>query len=234
MQMGLVLAAAVDYQHGTMPHDPHSQIDQNVLEMIEHSPVGAVPHTPSYQDALKRLRASHQVYVSADHKGGYVSVRSLAAAPCFYAENLAAIAAGKVAVTELEPDASIFDRYVRSLPAALHAKAEACRALVVGRRVQHRAHHGVEVAQGPAHTLFLVPGSGPNPGLPGNYLHGSLLQTTNDAAGGAWTLHLHDSLDGAVVCQVASQSEAFAKLEEVVASAPFLLSELDSLGFRLV
>lgn len=228
--MGLVLAAPVDYQNGTMPHDPHSQIDQTVLEMIEHSPVGAVPHTPSYQDALKRLRASHQVYVSADHKGGYVSVRSLAAAPCFYAENLAAVAAGKAALSELESDASIFDRYVRSLPAALHAKAEACRALVVGRRVHHRAHHGVEAAQEPAHTIFLVPGSGPNPGLPGNYLHGSLLQTPN----GAWTLHLHDSLDGAVVCPVASQAEAFSKLEEVVASAPFLLSELDSLGFRLV
>lgn len=215
-----------------MSHDPHAQIDQTVLEMIEHSPVGAVPHTPSYQDALKRLTASHQVYASADYKGGHVTVRSLAALPLFHAQNLESFLAGKIDAGALESDTSIFSRYVQSLPAALRDKAEACRALVVARRTQHRAKHGVEAAHEPVHALFLVPGGGPNPGLPGNYLYGSVLQAAGDAAA-AWTLHVHDSLDGAAKCDAPSKTEAFAKLQEVLASAPFQLSELDALGFRL-
>ncbi|HTJ78065.1 MAG TPA: hypothetical protein VL357_03640 [Rariglobus sp.] len=214
-----------------MPHDPHAQIDQTVLEMIEHSPVGAVPHTPSYQDALKRLVASHQVYVSADHKGGHVTVRSLAGLPLFHAQNLESFLSGKVNADALESDASIFSRYVQSLPEALRAKAEAARAVVVARRAHHRAKHGVEVVQEPVHSLFLVPGGGSNPGLPGNYLYGSILQASPEAGSG-WTLHVHDSLDGAAMCDLPTQSEALEKLQEVLASAPFLLSELDALGFR--
>ena len=210
-----------------MPHDPHAQLDQTVLEMIEHSPTGAVPHTPSYQDALKRLRASHQVYVSADHKGGHVTVRSLAALPLFHASNLEALGAGKIAAESLESDASIFSRYVQSLPSALREKAELSRALVVARRAHHRKHGG-EAVQEPMHTLFLVPGAGPHPGLPGNYLYGSELQ----AASGGGAVHLHDADDGAAMCEVPSLPEALDKLQEVLASAPFLLSELDSLGFR--
>ncbi|HSH94168.1 MAG TPA: hypothetical protein VK968_08485 [Roseimicrobium sp.] len=210
-----------------MSHDPHAQLDQTVLEMIEHSPVGAVPHTPSYQDALKRLRASHQVYVSADHKGGHVTVRSLAALPLFHASNLEALTAGKIAEDALESDTSIFSRYVQSLPASLREKAEASRALVVAKRAHHRKHAG-EVVQEPMHTLFLVPGAGPHPGLPGNYLYGSVLQTVS----GAWAVHLHDADDGAAMCEAPSQAEALDKLQEVLASAPFLLSELDALGFR--
>jgi hypothetical protein len=33
------------------------------------------------------------------------------------------------------------------------------------------------MAHDPIHTLFLVPGAGPNPGIPGNYLHGSAAGT---------------------------------------------------------
>jgi hypothetical protein len=214
-----------------MSHDPHAQIDHTVLEMIEHNPLGAVPHTPSYQDALKRLYGSHQVYASADHKGGHVTVRSLAALPVFHASNLESFLGGKIDAGALETDASIFSRYVQSLPEALRAKAEASRAVVVARRAHHRAKHGAEVAQDPVHTLFLVPGGGPNPGLPGNYLYGSVLQSSIEA-GAPWALHIHDSLDGAAMCDVASQADALEKLQELLASAPFLLSELDALGFR--
>jgi hypothetical protein len=216
-----------------MSSNPHAQIDQTVLELIEHSTTGIVPHTPAYQDSLVRLRAAHQVYVSADHKNGYVSVRSLANLPAFYAQNLEAFLAGKVDVTALESEAGIYSRYVKSLPAALQAAAEARRAAVVAKRIHHRVKPGADPVQDPAHTIFLVPGAGPNPGLPGNYLYGSVLQGTADAVGGAWSLHVHDRDDGAAVCEVGSQVEAFEKLQELVASAPFQIGELESLGFRM-
>lgn len=213
-----------------MSHDPHAQTDQAVLEMIEHSPVGAVPHTPTYQDALRRLKASHQVYPSADYKNGHVTVRSLAALPLFYAQNLAAFTAGKISAEELEPDASIFARYVASLPEAHRARAEECRALVVARKTQHRTRQGVAHAADPAHTLFLVPGTGAHAGLPGNYLFGSLHQAEEDADG-AWGLDVHDAEDGVSRCKLGSRAEALAKFEEMLASAPFQLTELDALGF---
>lgn len=213
-----------------MPHDPHAQTDQAVLEMIEHSPVGAVPHTPTYQDALRRLKASHQVYPSADYKNGYVTVRSLAASPLFYAQNLAAYSAGEISAEQLEPDASIFARYVASLPGAHRARAEESRAQVVARKALHRSRHGVEHAADPAHTLFLVPGTGAHAGLPGNYLYGSLHQAEADADG-AWGIDLHDAEDGVSRCRLSSRAEALAKFEEMLASAPFQLTELDALGF---
>jgi len=216
-----------------MASNPHAQIDQTVLEMIEHSPTGAVPHTPAYQDALVRLRAAHQVYASADHKNGFVSVRSLAVQPSFYAQNLEAFLAGKVDVTALESEASIYSRYVKSLPAALQAGAEERRTAVVAKRTHHRVKHGGEAVQDPAHTIFLIPGAGPNPGLSGNYLFGSVLQTTADAANGAWALHVHDREDEAAVCAADSQVAAFEKLQEVLASAPFQIGELEALGFRM-
>lgn len=201
--------------------------------MIEHSPVGAVPHTPTYQDGLNRLRASHQVYASADHKGGHVTVRSLAALPLFHAQNLDAVLAGSVDAGALEADASIFSRYVQSLPVAVREKAESFRTLVVGRQIHHRANkNGAELVVDPIHTLFLVPGAGPHPGLPGNYLYGSVFQATADAQTGAWAVHVHDADDGAALCDVSSQREALEKLQEVLASAPFQLSELEALGFR--
>jgi hypothetical protein len=230
--MGLVFGICSDYRVGTMSHDPHAQNDQNVLDMIERSPVGAVPHTPTYQDSLKRLIAMHQVYVSADHKGGYVTVRSLATGPSFYANNFEAVQAGTADAGQLEPDASIYSRYVQSLPAALRDKAEGLRTQVVGRPLHHRAKHGGEAAHDPIHSLFLVPGCGPHPGLPGNYLYGSVLQLPPESGAGGWSVHLHDGEDGAAMCDVTSQAEALSKLEEVLASAPFQLSELGALGFR--
>src|SRR5687767_9598286 len=99
-----------------MPQDPHAQFDHTVLEMIEHSPIGAVPHTPAYIDALGRLYASHQVYADADHKGGHVTARSLTTRPAFFPSNLEDFMAGKIEADALEANASIFSRYVQSLP----------------------------------------------------------------------------------------------------------------------
>ncbi len=214
-----------------MPHDPHAEFDHKVLEQIEHSPVGAVPRTPLYQEAITRLIAAHQIYAHADHPAGFVTVRSLATRPCFQANNLDALKAGVIDAEALESNAGIFSRYVASLSPASHAKAEGFRLLVAGRPAHHRKHGGV-IAHDPVHTLFLVPGAGPNPGIPGNYLHGSVLQLTADAASG-WAVHLHDSDDGAALCEVPTLREALEKLDEVIASAPFHLSELGALGFWL-
>jgi len=214
-----------------MPHDPHAAFDQQVLELIEQSPIGAVPVTPSYQDAIIRLKASHQVYPDSDHKDGYVTARLLAQRPCFYANNLNALVAGTIDPTALESNASIFDRYVAALPAGLRAKAESLRLKVAGRPAHHRKHGGV-IAHDPLHTLFIIPGAGPNPGIVGNYLYGSLVELGSDATA-PWAIHLHDSDDGAAGSDAPSLAEALAKLEEVLASAPFQLSELAALGFRL-
>jgi hypothetical protein len=221
-----------------MSQDPAAHLEQTVLDLIEQSPVGAVPHTPTYRDVLARLRASHQVYASADHKDGYVTVRSLARLPVFHAKNLELLAAGGALATgaegseALEPDAEIFSRYVQSLPEALRGRAEAARALVVARKTQHRARHGAVAARDPAHTLFLVPGTGPHPGLPGNYLYGSLYEERAEAGSG-WGLYLHDGEDGVARCTLPGRTEAWAKFEEVLASAPFQLAELETLGFHL-
>jgi hypothetical protein len=214
-----------------MPHDPHAEFDHKILEMIEHSPTGAVPRTPAYQDALDRLRASHQVYPDADHPDGFVTVRSLSARPSFHANNLEVLNAGAIDAPTLESNATIFDRYVAALPAALRAKAESHRAIVAGRPAHHRKHGGVLVVD-PVHTLFLVPGAGAHPGIPGNYLHGSLLQLGADPVAGGWSIHLHDRDDGAAMCDLPTLQEALAKLQEVFASAPFHLNELGALGFR--
>ena len=105
-----------------MPQDPHAPFDQTVLDLIEHSPIGAVPHTPAYVDALGRLYASHQAYASADHKGGHVPTRSLTKLPSFYAQNLENFMAGKIDTEALEPNAGIFERYVQSLPEAVRQR----------------------------------------------------------------------------------------------------------------
>ncbi len=218
-----------------MANDQTGAFDAAVLDKIEASPVGAVPHTPAYQDALKRLYASHQVYMSADHKDGHVTARSLRARPCFLAANLGDFAAGRVADTELEKNAAIFERYLASLEASVRSRAEAFRATVPGKPIHHRKHAGAVRAapiHDPVHTLFLVPGGGPHPGLPGNYLYGFLLETTGKSAGPAWALHVHDGLDGVELFEASTLAEVFAKLEELVASAPFHLSELAELGFH--
>jgi hypothetical protein len=216
-----------------MPHDPNAQFDQTVLDMIEHSPMGAVPSTPTYQDSLIRLYAAHQVYADADHKDGHVTARSLARLPSFHAGNLEEFAAGQSAP---ESNASIFDRYLRSLPAERQGKAEGFRLKVVGRPVHHRAKHvGAEkapVAHDFTHTVFLVPGAGPHPGLPGNYLHGSVVQVGAEGTPGSWAMHLHDRDDGAALFEAPTMQAALAKLQEVLESAPFNMNELGALGFR--
>ncbi len=221
-----------------MPHDPNAQFDQAVLELIEHSLTGSVPVTPTYQDALARLYSAHQVYADADHKDGHVTARSLARLPHFHAANLEAFAAGRLEAGALESNAGIFGRYVGSLPSAHRAKAETFRIKVAGRPVLHRAKHaGTErlpIAHDLMHTLFLVPGAGPHPGLPGNYLHGSVLQVSAEAAPGSWAVQLHDRDDGAAVFGAPTMQEALAKMQEVVDSAPFNMNELEALGFRLV
>jgi len=214
-----------------MPQDPHAQFDQAVLDMIEHSPIGAVPFTPAYRDALTRLYASHQAYADADHKDGHVTARSLAKLPSYHANNLAALIAGEIAPEALEPNASIFDRYVQALPAAFRARAEGFRLLVAGRVAHHRAKHGGAVAHDPIHTLILVPGTGPHPGLPGNYLYGSAFQLTADPSS-AWAVHLHDSDDAAALFDAPTMAVALAKLQEVLDCAPFNMNELEALGFR--
>jgi hypothetical protein len=93
-----------------MSHDPNAEFDHTVLDKIEASPIGALPLTPAYQDALNRLYAARQVYVSADHKGGHVTARSLASLPTFQAENLPALIAGEIDVEALESNASFYDR----------------------------------------------------------------------------------------------------------------------------
>jgi hypothetical protein len=214
-----------------MPQNPHAKFDETVLDMIEHSPVGAVPFTPAYRDALTRLYASHQAYADADHKDGHVTARSLTKLPSFYANNLADLTAGRIAPEALEANASIFARYVQSLPEARRAKAESVRLAVTGRVAHHRAKHGVVTAHDPSHTLILVPGTGPHPGLPGNYLHGSAFQLNADA-NSPWAVHLHDSSDGASLFDAPTMAEALAKLQELLDSAPFNMNELGAIGFR--
>jgi hypothetical protein len=221
-----------------MSHNPNAQFDHTVLEMIEHSPIGVVPNTPAYQDALIRLYSAHQAYANADHRDGHVTARSLAARPNFYAGNLEALVAGSAEPGALESNNSIFDRYVRSLPPAQGARAESLRVWVAGRPALHRSKHvGAEklpVAHHELmHTLFLVPGAGPHPGLPGNYLYGFVLQLTASPGSESWSVQLHDRDDGTALFDASTMHEALAKLQEVLESAPFTMSELEALGFRL-
>jgi hypothetical protein len=150
----------------------------------------------------------------------------------FHAQNFDLFASGGTTAEGLEGDASIFDRYAGSLPAEKRARAEAARAVVVARKTQHRARHGAPAAHDPAHTLFLVPGTGPHPGLPGNYLYGSLYQAGADAKG-AWGIYLHDAEDGLARCELPDLTAAVDRFREVIASAPFQLAELDALGFHI-
>lgn len=204
--------------------------------MIEHSPIGTVPFTPTYQDAIKRLYDLHQVYPDSDHKTGHVTARSLAKKPHFQANNLESVIAGKITPDQLENNGSIFDRYVKSLPVALQAKAEGFRLTVAGKIAHHRAKivgkEKMVVAHDPIHTLFLVPGAGPNPGLPGNYLHGAAAQL-RATDGSQWSVHLHDSDDGDALIELATMPEALAKVVEVMECSPFKMDELEALGFTL-
>jgi len=215
-----------------MPHDPHEDFDHAVLDLIEHNPSGTVPGTPAYQDALKRLYAAHQVYADADRKDGHVTARSLAKRPSFHAKNLDEWIAGRIEAEALEANSGIFDRYLQSLPSERRAKAEARRLVVAGRPAHHRHKHEGTVVHDPVHSLFLVPGAGPHPGLSGNYLYGSVYETGVKAS--PWAVNVHDNDDGAALFEAPTLPEALAKLQEVLESAPFNLDELEGLGFRMI
>jgi hypothetical protein len=221
-----------------MPHDPNEKFDQAILDLIEQSATGSVPVTPAYQDALKRLYGTHKVYASADHPDRHVTARSLAGRPSFSASNLGEVAGGGAPAEALEQNNAIFDRYLRSLPEALRPGAEAHRMRVVGRPVHHRPKHsGAErlpAAHDLVHTIFLVPGCGTHPGLPGNYLYGSLVETGAGAGADPWAVHVHDRDDGAAVAGAASLAAAAASLEELLGCAPFAMDELGALGFRIL
>ncbi len=216
-----------------MPLDSQAQFDQHLLEMIASNPTGAVPVTPAHQEALARLVSAHQVYPSADHKDGYVTMHTLAQLPCFHAENLEAVMMAEAEQSTLESDDRIYDRYVASLPAQRREAAEDLRGIAVGRKLLHRAKHDGTVVHDPIHSLFLIPGAGPHPGLPGNYLHGSIFQDHLHDLARAWAVHLHDRDDGAATIEVPTRDAALEKLQELLASAPFQLSELDALGFQM-
>ena len=161
-----------------------------------------------------------------------MTARSLSELPIFFADNLDKFIAGAISEEELETNASIYDRYVASLDASLQPRAEESRIMVIGKPAHHRTKHGVETVHDPMHMLFLVPGAGPHPGIAGNYLHGSVFHI-GDEATGAWVVNVHDADDGAAEFRTAKLADALAMLEDVLASAPFHLDELDGLGFEM-
>jgi hypothetical protein len=216
-----------------MSQDPNYDFDHSVLDKIELSPIGAVAITPSYQDALRRLYEARQVYADADHKDGHVTARSLSTLPIFFADNLDQFIAGAISEEELETNASIYDRYIASLDATLQPRAEESRIMVIGKPAHHRAKHGAEIVHDPMHMLFLVPGAGPHPGIAGNYLHGSVFHIGNDEATGSWVVNVHDADDGAAEFRTTKLADALAMLEDVLASSPFHLDELEGLGFEM-
>ena len=215
-----------------MSSDPQATFDQHVLDMIDASPVGGVPRTPAHQDALRHLIEAHQVYHSADYPDGYVTVRALAARPAFHAANIAAVIAGREAPAALEADHAVFDRYVASLPLALQPTTEPFRAKAVGRRLLHRAKLDASVHDS-IHSLLLIPGAGLSSGLPGNYLYGSIIEDNAADPDCTWSIHVHDRDDGVATCDGLPRDAAWAKFEELLASAPFMLGELAALDFRL-
>lgn len=214
-----------------MSQDPHASFDQTILDLIEHSSVGAVPHTPAYDDAVNRLLHAQKIYHSADQKDGYVTARSLSRRPSFHPANWESFVAGEIGDELIEPNSSVFNRYVASLGSEQQKRAETFRSRAAGKPVMHRARHGA-VFHDPVHTLFLVPGSGPNGALPGNYLYGTLIQLSANPRSGAWAVDVHDADDSVVLFDATDLPAAAAKLQEVLESAPFFLWELEDLGFR--
>jgi len=215
-----------------MPHAPLTPFDQTVLDLIEHNPTGSVPHTPTYDESLARLLAAQQVYHSADFKDGLVTARSLARRPAFVAAGLQELATHPEDHSQLESNLSVYDRYVASLPEPLRVRAETFRLTTAGRPVHHRAKAGGELTRDPLHSVFLVPGTGPKLGLPGNFLRGSIdeVQTAGQPVG--WRIRIVDADTEAAVCELPSLAEALDRLRDLLESAPFHLAELESLGFE--
>jgi hypothetical protein len=61
-----------------------------------------------------------------------------------------------------------------------------------------------------------------------------VLQLSLDPAVPGWAIHLHDSDDGAAHVDAASMAEALEKFQELLASAPFHMTEIVALGFKLI
>ncbi|MBK8479184.1 MAG: hypothetical protein IPL39_23760 [Opitutaceae bacterium] len=215
-----------------MPH-ALTPFDQTVLDLIDHSPTGSVPRTPTHDESITRLLAAQQVYHSADFKDGFVTTRRLASQPHFVATGLADLAAHPDDPSQLEANGTVFDRYVASLPQAQRLRAEAFRLATAGRPVHHRPKAGGVLVHDPIHSIFLVPGTGPKTGLPGNYLRGSLDELP--AAGGQprFRIQVLDSDTDAAVCELPTLAAALEHLHDLIESAPFHLSELEALGFEL-
>ena len=217
-----------------MPHNPHEQFDHSILDLIEHSPIGAVPpHShPSEMPSSGFMPPTRSMRAPIGRMGTSLA-RSLARLPSFHAQNLGDLIAGRIGPEAIEANNGIFDRYLQSLSAERRAKAEPRRLAVAGRPVHHRPHHhGGTIAHDPVHSLFLVPGGGPHPGLPGNYLYGSLYETGKEAQ--PWALGIHDNDDGTAVFEGPSLPDTLAKLQETLDSAPFTMDELEALGYRMI
>lgn len=218
---------------GAMPQSQLTPLDQAVLDLIEHSPVGAVPRTPTYDESIHRLLQAQQVYHSSDHRDGFVTARSLARLPLFVPNGLLELAGHPDDLSLLESNNSVFDRYVASLPLGPRVKAEGFRLVVAGKPVLHRHKSGGTLVRDPLHSIFLVPGAGPQPGLPGNYLRGILDELHDPVEGARWRIQIMDTDTDASVCVFDTLAGALARLEEVLGCAPFHLAELETLGFTL-
>lgn len=212
-----------------MVQSEDSVFDQTVLGLIEQTPNGVVPRTPIYDEAIARLRSAGQIYINADFAGGFATARSLAKLPVFAASNLEAWASGNEGTVTPESNLAVFDRYVASLRPEHRARAETFRVPLAGHPVHHRAKAGTAADAEPANLLFLVPGGSLHRTLPGNYLHGFIRKV----ASGGWELRVADAERGFARFEAGSKAEAVGKYEELVASVPFLLGELEALGFKL-
>jgi hypothetical protein len=215
-----------------MPHAPLTPFDHTLLDLIEHSPTGSVPRTPTHGESLTRLLATLQVFHSSDYKDGFVTARSLARQPLFLAAGLLELAAHPGDLSQLEANAAVFDRYVGSLAPAQRTRAEGFRLAAAGRPVHHRPKAGGELVHDPLHSIFLVPGVGPQPGLPGNYLRGSLDEVPAASGQPRYRIQVMDADTDAAVCELPTLAEAIARLRDLTESAPFHLSELEALGFE--
>lgn len=216
-----------------MPHAPLSDFDHNVLDLIEHSPTGSVPRTPTYDESLVRLYAAQQVYHNSDHKNCHVTARSLARQPVFVAGGLMELASTPDDYSKLESNGAVFERYLSSLTPEQKDKAESLRVRVAGKPIHHRLKAGGTMVRDPLHSLFLIPGAGPQPGFPGNYLRGSVDEIEDQAHLTVWRVQIMDSDNDASVCILPTLADALEKLQELFDSVPFHLTELEALGFEL-
>ena len=215
-----------------MPNAPITPFDLTLIDLIEHSPTGSVPRTPTYGESLTRLMAALQVFHSSDYKDGFVTARSLASQPLFVAAGLLELEAHPGDFSKLESNVAVFDRYVSSLPAGQRARAEGFRLATAGRPIHHRVKAGGELMHDPLHSIFLVPGAGPQPGLPGNYLRGSLDEVSTAPGELRYRIRVLDSDTDSAVCELPTLAEALARLRDLTESAPFHLSELEAFGFE--